>query len=233
MWRSGVEIPCAGTFCLSKLRLTSHYRVAMTNLPEPVHPRAHLRASDADRERVVHLLGEALADGRLEPHEHSERLDGVYTAKTLGELVPLTHDLSEVAETPNESPRRQDSRPVVDPAGASSVTDNLIGIFGGGERKGRWRVHRRTNAVAVFGGFDVDMTDATFDAPMVEIRLFALFGGISITIPDGIEVRNQCGGVFGGVSVDTGDTPPRPGAPVVVLKGLAIFGGGDIRVRRK
>jgi hypothetical protein len=205
----------------------------MTNLPEPVHPRAHLRASDADRERVVQLLGEALADGRLEPHEHSERLDGVYTAKTLGELVPLTHDLSDLAEVPSSQPQRQGGRPVVDPAGASTDTDNLVGIFGGGERKGRWRVRRRTNAVAVFGGFDLDMTDATFDARTVEIRLFALFGGISITIPDGVEVQNQCGGVLGGVSVNTGDTPPPPGAPVIVLKGVAIFGGGDIHVRKK
>ncbi|MEQ7009182.1 DUF1707 domain-containing protein [Actinopolymorpha sp. B17G11] len=205
----------------------------MTNLPEPVHPRAHLRASDADRERVVQLLGEALADGRLETHEHSERLDAVYTAKTLGELVPLTHDLSDVVETPGADSQARARSPVIDQAGASTETDHLIGIFGGGERKGRWRVRRRTNAVAVFGGFDLDMTEATFDARRVEIRLFALFGGISITIPDGVEVQNQCGGVLGGVSINTGDTPPPPGAPVIVLKGVAIFGGGDIHVRRK
>ena len=52
-----------------------------------------LRASDADRERVAGLLGEALADGRLTVEEHRERVDLLYASRTHDELAPLTADL--------------------------------------------------------------------------------------------------------------------------------------------
>ena len=61
----------------------------------PVHEQAQLelRASDADRDRAAAALGNALAAGRLTTTEYAQRLDAVYTATILGELVPLTRDL--------------------------------------------------------------------------------------------------------------------------------------------
>ena len=53
----------------------------------------HLRASDADRERIANVLREAAGDGRLTMAELDERLDAVYAAKTYAELEPITHDL--------------------------------------------------------------------------------------------------------------------------------------------
>jgi hypothetical protein len=38
-----------------------------------------LRASDADRDRVIELLRTAVADGRLDPVEFDERLDAAAT----------------------------------------------------------------------------------------------------------------------------------------------------------
>jgi hypothetical protein len=166
-----------------------------------------------------------LADGRLTVQEHAERLDAVYAAKTVGELEPLTRDL-----VPTSTPSAAASS-LVDPSGAAEHQDRMVAIFGGVQRRGRWRVRRRARAVAVFGGIDLDLNDATFDAPVVEITLFTLFGGISIRVPDGVEVRDESSSVFGGVSVDT-DDPPASGGPVVVLKGLSIFGGVDARRRR-
>jgi hypothetical protein len=52
-----------------------------------------MRASDADRERVVSVLQEAFAQGRITVDEFDERSDQAYAAKTLGDLVPLTADL--------------------------------------------------------------------------------------------------------------------------------------------
>ncbi|HEV2451933.1 MAG TPA: DUF1707 domain-containing protein, partial [Streptosporangiaceae bacterium] len=49
-----------------------------------------LRASDADRERVMTMLAEAVSDGRLTPEEHEERLTAATSARTLGELAGLT-----------------------------------------------------------------------------------------------------------------------------------------------
>jgi hypothetical protein len=59
-----------------------------------------LRASDADRERVAQLLRDGAGDGRLDMDELSERLDGVYAAKTVGELRSFTRDLPVVSREP-------------------------------------------------------------------------------------------------------------------------------------
>jgi hypothetical protein len=53
----------------------------------------HVRASDADRERIVDRLRQAMDEGRLTLPEFDERLGRVYAAKTYGELTPLLADL--------------------------------------------------------------------------------------------------------------------------------------------
>ncbi|HQR28735.1 MAG TPA: DUF1707 domain-containing protein [Nocardioides sp.] len=61
---------------------------------DPTDPRnAGLRASDADRERVHRVLGDAYAEGRLDRAEFDERTDAAGRARTLGELPALVSDL--------------------------------------------------------------------------------------------------------------------------------------------
>jgi hypothetical protein len=52
-----------------------------------------MRASDADRERVVSALQEQVGAGRLTLEEFDERSNVAYTARTVGELRKLTRDL--------------------------------------------------------------------------------------------------------------------------------------------
>ena len=52
-----------------------------------------MRASDADRERTAELLREHHAVGRLTAEEFADRLDRVFTAKTIGDLDTLLADL--------------------------------------------------------------------------------------------------------------------------------------------
>ncbi|MGW7331497.1 DUF1707 SHOCT-like domain-containing protein, partial [Streptomyces sp. NPDC054840] len=59
----------------------------------PEKPLPELRASDADRDRVVERLRDAVAEGRLDMEEFEERLDAVYRSRTYAELEPLTRDL--------------------------------------------------------------------------------------------------------------------------------------------
>lgn len=53
----------------------------------------HVRASDADRERVAERLREHCAQGRLDEEELAERIAQAYQARTRGELAALTEDL--------------------------------------------------------------------------------------------------------------------------------------------
>jgi hypothetical protein len=55
--------------------------------------RDQMRASDADRERVVERLRAALHEGRLDLGEYDERMQQAYAAKTYGDLDGLLTDL--------------------------------------------------------------------------------------------------------------------------------------------
>jgi hypothetical protein len=203
----------------------------MTETLEPRHvgPVAggHLRASDSDRDQVASVLSTAFAEGRLSRDEYDERLDSLLHAKTFDDLVGLTRDLVVVA-SPTPVPTPEPTGYAVDPSVASSEIDRMVGIFGGAERKGKWRIRRQTETYALFGGIDLDLREAVFESQVVEIRGFWCFGGMEIKVPAGVEVRDQTSGIFGGTDVkDLGD--PQPGAPVIVLKGVSLFGGVSVR----
>ena len=60
----------------------------------------HIRASDADRDRVTARLQEHFAAGRLTRDELDERIAAVLHAKTFGELRPPLADLPEPVPAP-------------------------------------------------------------------------------------------------------------------------------------
>lgn len=202
------------------------------SLPEPssVGPIAggNLRASDADREQVLTVISTAYAEGRLTRDEHDERLSQAMVAKTFDDLIPITHDLVVVPPTAQTVSTTPTSGYQVDPSRAQTEPDRMVAIFGGVTRTGKWRVRRNSQALAVFGGVDLDMREAIFEHQVVEISGFWCFGGLDIKVPAGMEVRDQVAGIFGGSDVgDLGE--PQPGAPTLVIKGLALFGGVSVR----
>ena len=56
-------------------------------------PDPNVRASDADRERIVEQLRQHTAEGRLTMDEFEQRMSAAYAARTYGELAELTRDL--------------------------------------------------------------------------------------------------------------------------------------------
>lgn len=201
--------------------------------PDP----GRLRASDADRDRVADQLREALAEGRLTPDEHAERLDAVYAAKTYAELAPIVEDLPATGR-PDLPPPEQRPQPAMDVAGsgASSLPTparhaaNIVAIFSGADRKGRWLVEPHTTIAAVFGGVDLDLRQAVLSQREVTINVTCVFGGIDIKVPPGVRVINSVAAVFGGIDLPS-DDPLEPDAPVIRLTGVAFFGGVDVKRR--
>jgi hypothetical protein len=61
---------------------------------------SHLRASDADRERVAKFLREQHSVGRLNHDELEERVDRAYRAVTMGDLDRLIADLPHPSRRP-------------------------------------------------------------------------------------------------------------------------------------
>ena len=214
--------------------------------PDPVAEALRMRASDADREKVASVLRDAYVEGRLTPIEHEERLAEVYKAMTYGELIPVMRDLpvppgtlavptanSLQANPPGATvpATRTDAGIVVNSALAGMGDNSLVAIFGGFERKGGWTVPAELSALCIFGGGELDLTEAVLTGQETVITAVCLFGGLEITVPDGMVVRSEVVGIFGGTEVpsDSG----APGAPVLVVKGAAIFGGIEIHRPKK
>jgi hypothetical protein len=201
------------------------------SVPEPrsVGPIAggNLRASDADREQVATVLSTAYAEGRLTREEHDERIDQLMAAKTFDDLIPITRDLVIVGAPTPVASQDSTSRFTIDTTTQNAQPDRMIAIFGGASRRGKWRVRKNIQSLTLFGGTDLDLRDAIFEAPVVEISGFWCFGGLDIKVPEGIEVRDQTAGIFGGTDIrDVGN--PAPGAPTLVIKGLSLFGGVSV-----
>jgi len=168
-----------------------------------------LRASDADRERVVAVLGEALADGRLTMEEHSERTSRAYAARTLGELTGLTGDL-----IPEEAqPILVDDRPV-------SV------FFGRTRRDGRWVVPVKLPLVALFGTVELDLREAVLQRRHIVLDSLILGGRVRLLVPEGVRVD-----VTGRTVLTTRDVRARPAdeGPTIEIGGTMIF--GSVRAR--
>lgn len=190
---------------------------------------ADLRASDADRDRVADILREALAEGRLDASEHSERLDKTYAAKTVGELEPLVRDLPvgrAAVHTPAPASGRSHDYAL------TGENPNLVGIIGGAERKGRWRVGNRINAVAIVGGVEIDLSEATFTSPELVIHCTCIMGGVSIKLPENVTLRGGgVVGIMGGSDVKAFEADD-PSAPVVRVDGFAFWGGVEAKAKR-
>ncbi|MEO3975989.1 DUF1707 domain-containing protein [Streptomyces sp. CAU 1734] len=194
--------------------------------PRPAaRPADALRASDADRDRIADILRDALAEGRLDPEEHSERIDAVYRAKTVGELQPIVGDLPRA---------RKDAEPGAyahGPGEAEGEAENLIAVFSSTTRKGRWRVGRRTKVFALFGNVEIDLTEAMFEQRVTVIDATTIFGNVEVTVPENITLRGNGNGVFGNFEV-RGLEAVHPDAPVVVVNGYSVFGNVEAKPKR-
>ena len=198
--------------------------------PPAVPDRGNLRASDTDRERVAEILREAAGDGRLTLEELDERLDAVYAAKTYAELEPITHDLpnADAPHVPAAAPA-----PTADPArfGGQPGSSTLVAIMGGFERKGDWVVPREMSCVAFMGGGELDMREARFEDQTVKINIFAIMGGVEITVPDDANVQVQGIGIMGAFD-HSASGGGQPAGPTIIVTGLALMGGVEIKRKR-
>ena len=73
-------------------------------------------------------------------------------------------------------------------ASSAAAPSLVLGILGGGDRRGRWRVPERMTVVNALGRADLDLREATLAAPEVE-WVFSLLGGSDVIVPEGRRAR--------------------------------------------
>ncbi|GHD27581.1 hypothetical protein GCM10010313_67400 [Streptomyces violarus] len=132
-----------------------------------------MRASHADRDRIVDVLRVAAGDGRLTMEELDERLEVALSARTVGELAVLTTDLPEVV---GETPVEAEDVVRIEQQGAST-------------RRGEaWVVPRRLEIRSSFGEVTLDFTDAVITQDMLHIDLQMGGGALKLVTRPGVVV---------------------------------------------
>lgn len=184
---------------------------------ERVPSQRDLRISDAERERYIGRLGQALSEGRLSLTEYEDRVGGVLQARTRGDLEPYFADLpGQVAPTVADSIELR--------GGAASL-----------RRTGRWAVPRRLVVAWKAGSVYLDLRTATINHQTVEIDLNVVAGSTTIVLPPGGTANVD------GVAAMAGNVRSRvpavpveyAGAPHVVVTGRQQAGGLVVRYERK
>lgn len=186
----------------------------------------HLQITEVDRQQALSLVEAAQAQGYLTTDECERRALAIRSASLYDDLRPVTRDLSNVTYTPvvMSAPSTSPSPALVAPTPSSALR---VGFFSGSTLAGRWTAPSKLHLIAVFGGLEVDLTDAVWTSDEIVVGGFAVFGGITLRVPDGVEVVDRTLAIFGGTSVKR--TSPQPTGRRVVIKGLAMFGGIDVK----
>jgi predicted membrane protein len=115
-------------------------------------------------------------------------------------------------------------------ASSTDILDN-VAIFGGSDVTIESQSFKGGEATAIFGGSKIDLTGATLAPGIQVIELTNIFGGNTLVIPANWNVKVDVTGILGGFK----DLRPKrfdgnvnPESTLIV-KGVAIFGGGEIK----
>ncbi len=113
---------------------------------------------------------------------------------------------------------------------ADEVIDE-INIFGGGASQVESQNFKGGKITAVFGGSELSLERCRMSEEGAVLDLVTIFGGTKIVIPKDWNVRTEVVSIFGGFADkrtyfnDSVSDPSR----TLVIKGVAIFGGGELR----
>lgn len=106
-----------------------------------------------------------------------------------------------------------------------------ISIFGGGDKAVTSKNFKGGNVTAIFGGSEINMTQCQLAEGVNTIDILALFGGTTIIVPKNWNVIVSVTSILGGFS-NKGIKDPTieiDTSRSLVIKGLVIFGGGEVK----
>ena len=190
------------------------------------------RPVDTVREEVIDQLIVNYGHGELSVGAFEDRLDKALASDDAGELGELVADLEMKTDKGYEEQKRAelDLKSTYDYGPASEI-EYAINVFGGSDRSGAWNVPKEIRMLNLFGGGDIDFSEARFTHPTVRIKMLTLFGGASIYVREDINTVSKIVSIFGGTD-NSAPSSRSSDAPVVIVEGLVMFGGVGIEVKR-
>ena len=199
------------------------------------HPsRVALREA---REATIEQLSESFARDELSLEEFESRLDRAYASAHQDEVRLLVSDLTVAANAPRVEAAAPGASIATAPRTAShtlaraSEPKAAIAIFGNVERRGRWALATKSQALAVFGNAVLDLRAAILEHEVTEIDVKAVFGNVEIIVPPTLCVECHGASIFGNFeALERVPTEPD-GSPTLRVTGKAVFGNVEIRTQ--
>jgi hypothetical protein len=193
-------------------------------MPENPPSSPALRASDADRDRVIELLHAAIADGRLDRVEFDKRLDAALTARTIDTLVPLTADLI--------APGRDSTLMLPAETSATPAIERLTikERHGTVRRTSRWTLPHRLVLRTAWSDVMLDLTTAVRSGPELIIELRVRGGQVELVLAPGMVVdANELAVRFSRLAISRDADDDIPETLHVRLVGQIRHGGIETR----
>lgn len=182
------------------------------------------------REEVIDILIYNYSHGVISNEAFERRLDQAMASHNHQEIVNLAADL-EKTQDPEFNIQKERQFNVNYAASGSDETDTIVNILGGSSRSGQWTVPREIKVISIFGGSDIDFTDAIFTTQNVTIKILCVFGGDNIYVPENVNVVSKAFCILGGID-NTAPSIASRQAPTLTIEGLVVFGGLDIKIKR-
>jgi len=112
-------------------------------------------------------------------------------------------------------------------------TLNELAFFGGIERRITTQNFEGGQAMAIFGGVEIDLRQASMEADEAVLEVNSIFGGCEIRVPETWIIITEGQGIFGGYVDNTRQTGvpdiANPKKKTLLIRGAAVFGGVEIK----
>jgi len=107
---------------------------------------------------------------------------------------------------------------------------NETNIFSGSKHRMINQVFRGGRISNIFGGTEIDLSQAILQEGQTELTIECIFGGVTLIVPADWKVILNINAIMGGFS-DKRLVIKEPSDPgkVLIVRGSAIFGGGEIK----
>ncbi len=196
--------------------------------------QARQQGLEALRQKAIDALCETFAQDQITVEDFERRVDEAHEAISTTQLRELLADLPAPSAALT---RRPDSsglarRPSYAPAEHLKERDLMVGILGGGSRVGHWVPARKSLAIGLMGGVELDYREVALPPGVTEVRAIAVMGGIEILVPPDVVV-DLSGFAIMGAFEQKSEQPPNLSAdtPVLRVTGFALMGGVEVKSR--
>ena len=111
---------------------------------------------------------------------------------------------------------------------SSGSTWSSVHVFSGGEDRVTSQEFRGGEAVAIFGGSDLDLREAALADGQADLEVTAIFGGVQLRVPPGWRVNLRNVTLLGGNEQSRQQPAPEDTTGELTITGTVIFGGLEI-----